>query len=173
MKLLTEILGILGICASILSFQCKKHDKILILRTLNEFLFGIQYLLLGAHTGMAMNGVGCIRNLMFTRTVKKGEHTKLWVAVFSIFFTVFGLLTWAGTKSVLVIIAKVLSTVAYSCKNTTYLRAIVFVTSSFWLIYNIMVGSTAGAINEALTLCSIIMGTIRMDIIPRLKKSPA
>ena len=173
MKLLIEILGILGIVASIVGFQCKKHNHIMISRTANELLFGVQYLLLGAYTGMAMNGVGCIRNLIFRHTVKHNKNTTLWVVIFNIFFIAFGIITWTGPKSMLIIIAKVLSTVAYSLKNTTYLRGIILVTASFWLIYNVCVGSVAGAINEGLTLVSIIVGTIRMDILPKLKKATA
>ena len=58
-------IGIVGIIASILSFQCAGHKRLLLLRTVNELCFGIQYGLLGAFTGMAMNLIGCIRNLVF------------------------------------------------------------------------------------------------------------
>lgn len=173
MELLIEILGIIGITASIISFQCKSHKGILIFRTVNEFFFGVQYLLLGAYTGMAMNIVGCGRNVIFTETVKKGKNTRFWVILFSVFFTVFGIVTWQGPKSILVIVAKVLSTLAYSSKNTAFCRRLVLVTASAWLVYNVSVGSTAGAVNEALTLGSIIIGIIRLDILPRLKKAQA
>lgn len=171
MEIAIEIIGILGIIASIVSFQCKEHKNILIMRTANEMLFALQYLLLGAYTGMAMNLVGSTRNMIFTKTVKENKGTRICVILFSILFTAFGLLTWQGPKSILIIIAKVLSTLAYSSKNTTLVRGLVFVTSTAWLIYNACVGSTAGVINEGFAIISIIVGTLRYDVIPRLKRA--
>lgn len=40
-------IGILGILAVVLAFQCRKHSHILIFRAANEFLFAVQYLLFG------------------------------------------------------------------------------------------------------------------------------
>lgn len=73
MQIIIQSIGALGIIASIISFQTKKHNQILLFRTLNEFLFAIQYVLLGAYTGMAMNLVGCVRNIIFTKQVEKGK----------------------------------------------------------------------------------------------------
>lgn len=169
MELLIQSIGILGIIASIISFQCKKHNRILIFRTLNEFLFAVQYILLGAYTGAAMNIVGCVRNTIFTKRIEQKKDTKIAIIIFSILFTVFGVATWQGPKSILIIIAKVLSTLAYGNKNTTIVRCIVLVTSSSWLIYNAFVNSIAGVACEIFTLTSLILGIIRLDIIPRFK----
>ena len=169
MEFLIQSVGVLGIIASIVSFQCKKHNRILIFRTLNEFLFAIQYILLGAYTGAAMNIVGCVRNTIFSKLVEHKKDTKVYVIIFSILFTLFGIITWQGPKSVLIIVAKVLSTLAYGNKNTTAVRCIVLITSSSWLIYNIFVNSIAGAACEIFTLVSLVTGIIRLDIVPYFK----
>ena len=171
MQTTIELIGALGIIASIISFQCKKHNSILLFRTLNEFLFAIQYFLLGAFTGMAMDLVGCARNIIFTKQVEKGKKTTTSTVVFSILFFAFGIFTWQGAKSILIIIAKILSTLAYGNKNTTIVRVIIFITSSSWLVYNYFVSSYAGMLCEIFTLVSLIIGIIRLDIIPHLKNS--
>lgn len=170
MNLIIQLIGVSGILASIISFQCKNHNKILFFRTLNEFIFAIQYFLLGAHTGMAMNIVGCVRNIIFSKQVEKGKRTTASVVIFGILFILFGIFTWQGLKSMLIIFAKVLSTAAYSNKNTTIVRGLIFVTSASWLIYNVCVFSVAGVLCEAFTLISLIGGIIRFDIIPYFKK---
>ena len=170
MGIITQLVGVFGIIASVISFQCKKHKSILFFRSLNEFIFAVQYLLLGAYTGMAMNLIGCVRNFIFTNQISKGKRTILSTIAFCILFTFFGIFTWQGKKSVLIIIAKILSTLAYGNKNTTIVRAILFVTCTSWLIYNCMVFSIAGVLNEAFTLISLIIGVIRLDIIPLIKK---
>ena len=72
---LIEAIGILGIIASIISFQCKKHSRLLLFRSANESLFALQYGLLGAYTGMAMNVIGVVRNIVFTELVKRKKST--------------------------------------------------------------------------------------------------
>ena len=168
MSIIIQLIGGIGITASIISFQCKKHNSILFFRTLNEAVFALQYFLLGAYTGMAMNIVGCARNIIFTKHVLKNKKTTLTAILFGIIFVFFGICTWQGLKSILIIIAKVLSTIAYGNKNTTIVRAIIFITSTSWLIYNYCVFSYAGVLCEAFTLISLITGIIRLDIIPAL-----
>ncbi|MBQ8670502.1 MAG: YgjV family protein, partial [Oscillospiraceae bacterium] len=43
MNIPVQLLGVLGLCASVAAFQCKKHKPIVLLRTLNELAFGLQY----------------------------------------------------------------------------------------------------------------------------------
>ena len=170
MDVIIQLIGGAGVLASIISFQCKKHRAILSFRTLCETFFAIQYLLLGAYTGMVVNLVGCVRNLVFTKQISQGKKTRATILLFSILFVVFGLFFWEGPKSILIIVAKVLSTLAYGNKNTTITRGTVFVTSSCWLIYNYSVFSIAGVLCEAFTLISLIIGIIRFDLIPVVMK---
>lgn len=170
MDIIIQLVGVIGIIASIISFQCKKHKSILFFRTMNELFFGIQYFLLGAYTGMGMNLVGCVRNVIFTKQLEKGKKTITPVIIFCSLFVISGLIFWQGYKSILIITAKVLSTLAYGNKNTTLVRGVLFITCSCWLIYNCYVFSIAGILCEAFTLCSLIVGIIRLDIIPMLTK---
>lgn len=170
MNIFIQLIGALGILASIISFQCKKHKSILLFRTLNEFIFAIQYFMLGAYTGMAMNLVGCVRNVIFSKQVEEGKKTTKSIVVFSALFVVFGIISRQGAKSILIIVAKVLSTMAYGNKNTTFVRCMILITSTSWLIYNACIFSIAGIACEAFTLVSIISGIIRFDIIPSLSR---
>ncbi len=44
MQLIIQLIGFAGIIAAVISFQCKRHNKILFFRTASEFLFGVQYI---------------------------------------------------------------------------------------------------------------------------------
>ena len=169
--ILIQLIGAFGIAASIAAFQFKKHGTVLLFRTLNEVLFAVQYFLLGAFTGAAASVIGIVRNLIFKKRVEKGRNTALFIAIFCVLFTLFGILTWEGPKSILIIVAKVLSTVSYGNKNTTVIRTIGLVTTASWLVYNWVVFSIAGVLCEAFTLVSLIVGIIRLDLLPRLSKS--
>ena len=163
-EILIQGIGVLGILASILSFQCRKHSRILALRTANELLFAVQYAMLGAYTGMAMNLVGCVRNTVFSAQVRRGQSTQATRLAFSALFLIMTALTWAGPKSLLSGVAKVVSTYAYGSSNTALVRLMILFTSTCWLIYNAAVGSYAGVACEGFTLCSIVVGMIRLDL---------
>ena len=169
--IITRTTGTLGLVANLLSFQFKKHKHILFFRTVNESLFIIQYFILGAFTGAFLNIIGCIRNIVFTKQVALNKKTVLSTVIFSTIFTVFGLLTFDGLKSIMLIFAKVLSTVAYGNKNTTVIRAVSFSTHICYLFYNLFVFSYEGALTDAVLLISLIFGIIRFDILPKVKKS--
>lgn len=161
---LVQGIGVLGIIAAVMSFQCKKHRPMMLLRSANEFLFALQYGLLGAYTGMAMNIVGVARNLTFAELVRRKRDTK-WVRIaFCAAFLIFVAFTWSGFKSIMVGVAKVLSTVAYGSSKTGFVRIIILFTSIAWMIYNYSVSSYAGCVCEAFSIISIVIGIIRLDI---------
>ena len=164
MEFIIQTLGLLGIISSIISFQCKKHKPLMIFRTGNELFFALQYFFLDAYTGMAMNIIGCIRNIIFAKMVTKNKNTVSARIVFSILFLVFSFVTWAGFKSILIAVAKVLSSFAYGSSNTAFVRIMILITSVSWFAYNLIVKSYAGCICEFLTICSIIVGILQIDL---------
>ena len=173
MDMIVQIIGVLALTANFVSFQMKKHRHILFFRTVNEGLFILQYFLLGAFSGSVLNIVGCVRNIIFAKQVINNKKTVFSIVVFCMIFTAFGIATFDGLGSIMLIFAKVLSTIAYGNKNTTVVRTIIFITCTSWLIYNYCVFSVAGVICEALTLISLLIGIMRMDIMPRISKKKA
>lgn len=164
-NIVVQTVGMLGTLAAILAFQCKKHKSLTILRTANEMLFAVQYFMLGAYTGMAMNLVGSCRNLIFIKMVERNKSTKKVSFLFSALFAAFAVFTWEGTKSILIGGAKVVSTFAYGNKNTSMVRILILITSLVWFAYNATVKSYAGCVCEGLTIISVISGIIRIDIL--------
>lgn len=154
-------IGVVGMICAAMAFQCKKHKSIMIFRTANEMLFAVQYVFLGAYTGCAMNVFGSIRNIVFAEMVKRKKNTVPMRFVFSAIFIIFIALTWAGVKSILSGFAKVLSTFAYGSKNLVFMRVMILITSSCWLIYNLLVKSYAGVLSESITITSIVISMFR------------
>lgn len=159
--ILIQAIGVVGLICAAMAFQCKKHGTIMVLRTANELVFAVQYVLLGAYTGCAMNVFGSIRNVVFAEMVKRKKNTIPMRFVFSAVYVIFIALTWAGIKSVLSGFAKILSTFAYGSKNLVFMRVMIIITSGCWLIYNFLVRSYAGAISESITIISLIISLFR------------
>ncbi|MDE6401184.1 MAG: YgjV family protein, partial [Clostridiales bacterium] len=76
-------------------------------------------------------------------------------------FVVFIAVTWSGFKSALSGTAKVISTFAYGSTNFALTRVLIFITSTSWFIYNLLVKSYAGCACELLTLGSIVVSLVR------------
>ena len=133
----------------------------------------VQYLLFGiagrpeAYTGMAMNFVGSVRNVIFTEQVKRGKSTRLSAALFSALLLFLTIVTWQGSKSILVGSAKVASTLAYGNPNPKVVRLVSLLTSSCWLIYDIALSAFEGMICDVLALGSIIVGIVRYDLLKK------
>lgn len=169
---IAQALGILGFICATLSYQFKKHSTVLWLRTASEPLFGIQYYLLGAPTGMAMCLLGAVRNIIFTERVKKGKPTLGFQILFGIIFAVSGALTWEGFPSLLIILAKFISTFAYGLSDTMKLRLLGLPASFLWLAYNLICFSAGGIACEIFTESSIVIGFFRLDL-PRIRAERA
>ena len=168
-----------------MAVQFNSHAKIVIMRTIGSFLFGVQYIMLSAYTGVVMEAIGWIRNLLFIYLVKKNVSTKPWIVFFSIITVILGAttiyLSWdksilamgrwtddislattlAVGISVISIIAKVLSTVAYGINDAHRIRQLNIPTCSCWLVYNFIAFSIAGILNEIMTLCSVTVAEVR------------
>ncbi len=169
--IIAQIFGFAGLACSVSAYQCKKHKSVMILKTLNEMLFAFQYFFLGTYTGMAMNIISSARNLTFSYLVKKEKNTLPFQILFCMAFIVSGIFTWKNYLSLIVIFAKLLTTVVYGMKNTKYLRFATVPTSIFWLIYNFSCKATAGVISEIFSLISLISAIIRIDIIGEKNKA--
>ena len=72
--------------------------------------------------------------------------------------------------SILVILAKIVSTISYGMKHTKMIRRLKLVSMPMWLIYDISAGTIGGALNDVLVICSTIIGMIRLDRKKKLKR---
>ena len=172
-EFLIQLFGVLGILAGFLALQCNKHLQVVCLKMAEEGIFGMQYLLLGGTTGGILNLVGIFRNLLFAYFGKKGNQKMLKIVRwgFAVFLAAIGFATWDGYISLLVIFAKVLSTIAYGTTNVTKMRLILCVSSTCWICYGIYVGSLTSILNDSANLLSVLISIFRYDFLPRRKRA--
>ena len=156
--------GAMGLILSIIAFQFKKHKHIVLLKLSSELTFSIQYILLGAWTGAVLDFISVIRNFLFYRFVKKGISTTPVILVFGAFVIATGFFTFDGIISLLPIGSKLLTTVSYGMKKEKWLRLITLPSCVLWIIYNLFVGSYAGALTDGITLASILIAIYKFDI---------
>lgn len=168
-QLLIRTIGVLGITATVVGFQCKKHKFVIGFRTANELLFALQYFLLGGYTGAVMNVISSSRNIIFIKMVEKGKNTLAWRFFFSIFFVMAGIFTWNGVATLIFCIGKVTTTFIYGSKNMRLVRILSIVTSLMWIAYNLTIGAYEAIVSDVLTIVSVAVAIVRIDIIEARK----
>ena len=158
------MIGFVALAISIIAFQFKKHGQIVFCKMASEFIFSIQYVLLGAWTAAVLDFISVIRNLLFCKLVKKNISTLPVILVFGCFVIATGVFTYDGLASLLPIASKLLTTVSYGMKNEKWLRIITLPSCVFWIIYNVTVGSIAGVLTDSLALVSLLIAMYKFDI---------
>ena len=164
MEVLTQIIGIAAMIFSVFSFQMNRHKHFMIMQILATSLFGLQYFLLGAYTGMAVDAVAVVRGIVFYNKDKKWASSNIWIAVFIIMFIVSGIFTWQGPSSLLMTGAMILNTFSFSFTKPKLVRSTILISSPLVLIYNIITGSIGGIINEICVELSSVVGLLRYDV---------
>ncbi len=164
MDFFIQFIGFVALAASIIAFQFKKHGQIVFCKMTSEFIFSIQYILLGAWTAAVLDFISVIRNLLFCKLVKKNVSTLPVIIVFGCFVIATGIFTYDGIASLLPIASKLLTTVSYGMKNEKLLRIITLPSCVFWIIYNVTVGSIAGVLTDSLALVSLLIAMYKFDI---------
>lgn len=164
MKIVIQIIGIAAMLGSVYSFQLNKHKHIMIAQIIATALFGVQYYLLGAFTGVALDAVGVVRNIVFYNKDKKWASGNIWTAVFALMMIAVGAVTYQNYVSLLMITAMVLNTISFSFTKPKLVRRTILIASPFLLVYNILTGSIGGIINEIFTEISSVVGMLRHDI---------
>lgn len=161
--IIAQIIGVIGMTFGFLSYQNNKHKNIMLTKTVSEGTFALHYLLLKSYTGMAMDVISIIRNLLFARLVEKKKNTLPYIILFSCVMLVAGYFTWIGWISIFAVTGKILTTIAYGLKDAKSVRLVTIPSCISWLIYNVYCVSIAGICTEVFGLTSIFVAMIRFD----------
>ena len=158
-----QALGFIALALQVLSMQAKSYKTMICMTVTSECLFGLQLIFLGAFTGAATNLMAGVTNTIYYFCNKSGKKTTVLQFCFSVLFIAVGILTWAGPISLLVIMAKVISTVAHGINKPKFIRVSRLISMPMWVIYDGIAGSIGGVINDLLVIASSLIGLFRYD----------
>lgn len=163
MEIAGHIVGAIAIATYFLSYQFSDKKKLLAVQTAATALNCLQYLLIGASSGFALNIVCIVRNILFFAVEQKGAGKKFaWLPyALAVVMGVVSLFSWDGVYSLLIIVGLMLNTVFMGICNSQNLRKSLLLTCSMVVIYNIFAGSYTGIISESISIISAIIGIIR------------
>ncbi len=156
-----QAIGFMGTILFFLSFQCRSNRNLFRVQFLSYLMYTIHLLLLGAVTG----GISYIINVF--RSICLGSNQK-WANSRYMGFVICLMqlaalyFCWEGWISLLPITANIASTIGGYTRNPRKIRlAGMLINSPLWIIYNIIVGSWAGILDEIVSELSMIISIIR------------
>ena len=133
----------------------------MLLQTATTLVFVVHYLLIGALSGMALNAVGLIRNIVYSNREKKLFSGRLWPIAFAVIMGVMGLLSWQGWYSIFVVVGLVINTLCLALPDPQKIRKSILVTSPLVLAYDAFALSVGGMIYESVAILSSLVGILR------------
>lgn len=162
-ELIGQILSIIGMALTVISFQLKTKKQILMVQTIGSSFFLASYLLLGSLAPACLNVVFIFRNIIFYFKNKKWASHKIWLYVLLLLVIIAGVLGFKSYLDILTIVGAIFGTVAASMKNENMFRLLKLGDSPCWLIYNasIPIPSIGGIVCEIINIISILLGLIR------------
>ncbi len=166
MDVFAQIIGILGMAAAVVSYQCKTNRNYFIWQGLSGFCFSIQFVMIGAWAGLAFNVYNIVRAIVnqtrFSRSVPCIVALELLVvgaASLSVF--VFQETWWLV---LLAFVAQAAGTFAMWTKNGKTIRiSQLAVVSPLWLLYDLLIPtpSIGGILCEGFNIVSVIVSFVR------------
>ena len=135
------------------TYFIKSKKMVLIFNIPVSVFFGIQYLLLGAYTGVIINAIGLIRCFWFYFNEKHGKKKDyISYAVINLLLLVLGIITFKTWVDIIAMLAGFLFTYSiWQSKIAVYKWFAVFV-SICWIVHNSIYGSLFGIIAESILL---------------------
>lgn len=159
--ILIQIIGFVGTGLFFLSFQCKTNRNLFRVQLLSYGFYTVHLLLLGAVTGGISYILNGVRSFFLGSSFKFAHSKWACVVLCALQLGVLGF-TWSGWISILPVAANIATTIGGYTHNPQKVRiAGMFVNSPLWIVYDIIVGSWAGILDEVVSELSMIVSIIR------------
>lgn len=171
MKTAAIIIGIFGVALYISSYQFKNRKVIVAMYSAANILYVLQYIFLGAYSGMAMDSLAFISSL-FARKMDKPfirKYHKLIIIALDLCMVVAGMLLYKNIFSLFSIVAVIVETSALWCTSESKIRKITLVASPFWLTYNLAFSAIGSAVGNIINIVSLSVAILRYDILKKKK----
>ncbi len=156
-----QLIGLIGTALFFLSFQCRNNKNLFRVQFFSYLFYTIHLVMLGAFTGGLSYIINTFRSLCLGSRwefAKKKEMCGIicLMQMAALYFT------WAGWISILPVAANIAATIGGYTHNPRKIRiAGMFINSPLWMIYDIIVGSWAGVLDEVVSEAAMIISIIR------------
>ena len=158
---LIQGIGFVGTLLVFVSFQCRSNRSLFRVQFLSYLFYTAHLLLLGAVTGAVSYLINTFRSVCLGSKRKFAQRTEMCVIICLLQISALAF-TWSGWISLLPVAANIASTIGGYTHNAQKIRlAGMLVNSPLWIIYDIIVGSWAGILDEVISEASMAISIWR------------
>ena len=160
MELWGQTIGIIGMLAIILSFQCKSNKKLVAVLGIGALLFAVSYFMLGQPSAAVFNIISFICAIICQKDSLKNKYSFSLITVLYVVATIYTYSTW---WSIVLMSSQIAAAYSLMFRSGTFIRNVrFFYVSPIWLINNTLMCFTIGGIAcEIITMASVIISFIR------------
>lgn len=161
--IIPQIIGLLAVATFLLSYQQKRRRGIILLNTVSRCLYILQYILLGAFSGAALDVLGAVASVV---AAKSGEgflrkHRLAVILLLDAAMVAVGFLLYEDLYSLLPVVGVLLHTGAFWLTDERHIRRVSLAGSPFWFVYNLHSTAYFSAVGDLLTMVSILVAMLR------------
>ena len=165
LEILAQIIGALAAATFIASFQLKSRAWILIFGGVARVLFTVQYILLGAYVGAALDVLGIFAVLIAGR--KNHPAIKKWllplITLVHVAILAITVIFYQNWTDIFVLMGMTLHTAALWFSKEKLIRRLSLCGTPCWLLYNIFNKAYFPALSDTFSGISIIVAMCRFD----------
>lgn len=159
--LLIQGIGFLGTILFFLSYQCRSNKSLFLVQFFSYLCYTVHLLLLGAVTGGISYILNTVRSFCLgsKNDILKGRRMCCLLCILQVTTLIF---TWTGWWSLLPVVANIAATIGGYTYNARKIRLVgMLINSPLWIIYDIVVGSWAGILDEIVSEASMVISIFR------------
>lgn len=163
------IANIIALIASIIMVSIgliKKKKQIIYVQTIQIGLFVLSNIFLGAVTGIIINSISCIRNILCYKN-KLTKNTKIGIIVISTILSL--LFNNKGVIGILPLISSTIYIIYMDTKNVIKFKYILILTLILWFIYDFYIMSYTSALFDLISAVSAGIGIYQLKRKRRIK----
>ena len=158
MMIIYYIVSILSIFLFVISIQFNDKKDILLIQTFASMCYFIAYLILGSHSGCAIELIEQTKGIVFYRYEKKKKEISI---ILLIIFVSSLIITYDGYYSLTPLIINLLYFVSSYFKNPKYMRITMLLCGFLWIYFNFKVGAYIIIIGNILEIISAMISLVR------------
>ena len=156
-----QLIGLAGTALYFASYQCRSNRRLFQVQVASYLCYMVHLLLLGAVTGALSYAVNLVRSLCLGSRRRFAHSRGMCALLCAMQLGVLGL-TWSGLPSLLPVAANIAATLAGYTHNARTIRlAGMLVNSPLLILYDVIVGSWAGILDEIASMASMLLSILR------------
>ena len=145
--IIAQLLGFLALCAGIYAFSRKDDQQLRAGQAVQSFILALHFYLLDANSAAAIALLAGVRN-----SISLYKNIQNVAVVFLLIYIFVGFYTYEQLIDVLPVLSALLGTTAIFYLSGIRMRILMMLSTSLWIIHNVVVGSVGPLLMELFIL---------------------